>query len=91
MRADSGYEIVHARFQRPVPLNRGFAVIKEHLAANGRPIHALCAMELRSPKPFTFEGFGEFNGGYVQVLKDWTIIADGVNPIARTNIPGPGA
>ena len=86
VRADAGYEIVHVRLHRPAPLNKGFALVKEHLASNGRPVHALCAMELRSPRPFTFPGFTEFNQGYVQVLKDWTIVVDGVNPIARTNI-----
>jgi hypothetical protein len=43
-------------------------------------------MELRSPRPFTFQGFNDFNAGYVQVLTEWSIIVDGVNPIARTNI-----
>jgi hypothetical protein len=43
-------------------------------------------MELRSPRPFTFQGFTDFNAGYIQVLKEWAIIADGVNPIARTNV-----
>jgi hypothetical protein len=84
--ADAGYEIVHVRMQRPVPLTAGFNTVKEHLAANGRPVHALCGMELRSPKPFTFPGFTEFNAGYIQTLKDWSIIVNGVNPIARTNI-----
>lgn len=86
VRADSGYEIVHVTLQRPVPLKTGFTVVKEHLAANGRPVHALCGMELRSPRPFTFAGFNEFNQGYVEVLKEWTIVVDGVNPIARTNV-----
>src|SRR4029078_3510540 len=36
--------------------------------------------------PFTFSGFSEFNGSYVKVLQDWGIIADGVNPVARTNV-----
>lgn len=85
-RADTGYEIVHVRLQRPVPLNAGFTLVKQHLAANGRPPHALCGMELRSPRPFTFQGFSDFNAGYVQVLRDWTIIVDDVNPIARTNV-----
>ncbi|MGH9626761.1 MAG: 2-amino-5-chloromuconate deaminase CnbZ, partial [Bryobacteraceae bacterium] len=90
--ADTGYEIVHARFLHPVPLSQGFRTVQEHLAGAGRPVHALCGMELRSPKPFTFQGFAEFNAGYIEVLKDWGIISDGVNPIARTNIaPETGA
>lgn len=85
-RADAGYEIVHVRLNQPVALKDGFTLTQQHLAANGRPVHALCAMELRSPRPFTFQGFSDFNAGYIQILKDWTIIVDDVNPIARTNI-----
>lgn len=84
--ADGGYEIVHARFLHPVPLAKGFDAVKQHLAAASRPVQALCGMELRSPKPFTFQGFADFNGTYIQVLREWGIIADGINPIARTNI-----
>jgi hypothetical protein len=43
-------------------------------------------MELRSPKPFSFQGFSEFNGGYVKVLQSWQIFQDGMNPVARTNV-----
>ena len=84
--ASDGFEIVHARFRRPVPLARGFERVKEHLAAVKRPLHALCAMELRSPKPFTFQGFNDFNAGYIGVLKSWDVFLDGVNPVARTNV-----
>ena len=77
---------MHVRFLRRFPSNQGFNAAKEHISGAGRPIHALCGMELRSPKPFTFQGFIDFNAGYIQVLKDWGVIAGGVNPIARTNI-----
>ena len=58
-RADAGYEVVHVRLQRPIALNAGFTLVKQHLAANGRPVNALCGMELRSPRPFTFQGFSD--------------------------------
>ena len=47
-----------------------------------------CAgMELRSPRnPFSFSSFNEFNARYIDVLKKWNILLDGLNPIARTNI-----
>lgn len=85
-RADAGYEIVHVRLQKPTALDAGFKIVQEHIAANGRPITALCGMELRSPRPFTFQGFSDFNAGYIQVLKNWSIIVNDVNPIARTNV-----
>ena len=81
-----GYEIVHVRFRQPEPLARGFDRILAHLTKIERPVAALCAMELRSPKPFSFQGFIEFNGNYVEVLNSWGLILDGVNPVARTNI-----
>jgi hypothetical protein len=43
-------------------------------------------MELRSPEPFNFAGFNEFNAGYVDVLKKWDLLVDGMNPVARTNV-----
>ena len=46
----------------------------------------MCGMELRSPKPFSFTGFNQFNAGYIDVLKKWDILVDGINPVARTNI-----
>lgn len=87
--AADGFEIVHARFRRPVRLMpEGFDRVKAHLAAVKRPLQALCAMELRSPKPFTFQGFSDFNAGYIGVLKGWDLFLDGgkVNPVARTNV-----
>ncbi|MBY0375760.1 MAG: hypothetical protein K2Q23_17320 [Bryobacteraceae bacterium] len=84
--ADAGYEIVHVRFRQPVKLNDGFERLRAHLAEGKRPVTALCGMELRSPAPFTFAGFNDFNAGYIGVLKAWGVFVDGVNPIARTNI-----
>jgi hypothetical protein len=92
VRADAGYEIIHVRLQQPMALAPAFPMVKEYLAANNRTVHALCGMELRSPQPFTFQGFLDFNSTYIQVLKDWSIVVDGVNPVARTNIaPAIGA
>src|SRR5688500_69313 len=84
--AQPGHEIVHATLQTPIPYRDGFALIERHLGALGRPRVALCAIELRSPRPFSFGGFDEFNRGYRAILDDWKIPVDGVNPIARTNV-----
>jgi hypothetical protein len=84
--AHRGYEIVHARLQQPAPLAKGFEAIKQHLSTLKRPMQALCGMELRSPQPFTFQGFNDFNAGYINVLKDWGIFIDNANPVARTNV-----
>lgn len=84
--ANSGFEIVHVRFRRYLALQAGFDAIKAHLQRIGRPLAAICGMELRSPKPFTFPGFSQFNAGYIDVLKQWDILFDGMNPVARTNV-----
>jgi hypothetical protein len=84
--AAAGFEIEHARLHPAMPLRAGFERIRSHLAEIGRPVQALCAMELRSPKPFTFEGFARFNAGYIELLRSWEIFRDGMNPVARTNV-----
>lgn len=84
--ADPGFEIVHVRFLQPVPLKDGFEKVKAFLTKQKRPLQSLCGMELRSPKPFSFQGFSEFNATYIKVLQDWGVFLDGVNPVARTNV-----
>lgn len=84
--AEPGYRIERARLRRPLPLAQGFAVAEAHLKAVGRPLTAFCACELRSPKPFTEEGFTAFNRHYTETLARWGVYRDGVNPVARTNV-----
>jgi hypothetical protein len=81
-----GYALERVRFARPVPLAEGFRRIAAHLQGLGRPKTALCACELRSPRPFSFDGFGEFNRGYVAVLEQWGLYRDGRNAVARSNV-----
>lgn len=84
--AHAGFEIVHVRLSRTVPLHAGFDAVEAHLRKVGRPLHAVCGMELRSPKPFSFTGFVDFNSTYIDLLKGWDLLVDGINPVARTNI-----
>jgi hypothetical protein len=87
--AEPGFEIVHVRFTRYLPLQAGFDAIEAEFQKAGRPLQALCGLQLRSPKPFTFSGFNEFNASYVDVLRRWQILLGDVNPVARTNVaPG---
>lgn len=80
------HEIIHLTFRQPLPWRQGFEAVSAHLAQVGRPRAALCAMELRSPAPFSMEGFIAFNHHYCQVLEEWGLLVDGLNPIARTNV-----
>ena len=87
--AEPGYEIERARFAKPLPLADAFAAVEAHLKALGRPTTAFAACELRSPEPFTDQGFYDFNKAYVITLERWGIYKGGdnpVNPVARTNV-----
>jgi len=81
-----GHEIRRVRFARALPLAEGFARAAAVIRDAGRPLTAFCACELRSPAPFTEGGFRSFNEDYVVTLKEWGLLADGVNPVARSNV-----
>jgi hypothetical protein len=81
-----GFAIRRVRLARPLPVAAGFDAIAAVLQAAGRPLQALCAAELRSPQPFTMDGFKGFNRGYVAVLERWGLVRDGLNPVARSNV-----
>lgn len=84
--ARPGFEIVHCVFERPLPYRDGLERIAGTLALAGRPRAALCGIELRSPAPFSFEGFAELNREYAAILQSWGLFVNGVNPVARTNV-----
>jgi len=88
--AEPGYEIERARFGKPLRLADAYAAVEAHLQALGRPSTAFAACELRSPAPFTEQGFIDFNRVYVKTLARWGIYReDGaafLNPVARTNV-----
>ena len=56
------------------------------LDEQGRLKTALCAISLRSSRPYSFQGFANFNAEYTSVLERWGVFVDGTNPIARTNV-----
>ena len=87
--AEPGYEIERARFAKPLPLRDAFGAVEAYLKSIGRPVTAFAACELRSPEPFTEQGFYDFNKVYVTTLERWGIYKGGdqfVNPVARTNV-----
>jgi hypothetical protein len=84
--ASTGYEIVHVRYLKPINYRPAFDRIANYLESVRRPRTSLCAIELRSPSPFTFAGFSELNADYAAILKGWGLFVDGVNPVARTNV-----
>lgn len=84
--AQPGFEMERARLASPLPLAEGFRRVEEHFRAIGRPTTSFAACELRSPAPFTEQGFIDFNRQYVQTLERWGVYKDEVNPVARTNV-----
>jgi hypothetical protein len=80
------FEIVHARLFPALSLDAGLRAARAHVERMGRPVEALCGLELRSPRPFTFPGFAAFNASYIDTLEGWDIFVDHMNPVARTNV-----
>jgi len=90
--AADGYAIEHVTLRHPVPFTQGLSLIDGEMRRRGRPRQALCNVQLRSPAPFSFGGFSEFNAEYRRFLVEWDLLLDGVNPVARTNVaPQAGA
>lgn len=85
--ADAGYAIVHVTLLNPIPVTEGFDFIASHLNGQNRPVHAVCSIELRSPRPLSFAEFGEFNNGtYLPALKKHDLLIDGAGPMTRSNL-----
>ena len=84
--AEPGFTLERVRFAVPVPLEAGFARMAAHLEARGRPLPAFAACELRSPAPFSDQGFRDFNRVYVGTLERWGIFHAEENPVARSNV-----
>ena len=84
--AEPGFRIERVMFRKPLPLAQGFRRAESIIKERGRPLTAFCACELRSPLPFSDEGFREFNELYVQTLAQWGIYNDRINPVARSNV-----
>lgn len=81
-----GFRIDRVRFERVVPMKRGFELIADYLGSIGRPLTAFCACEMRSPEPFTEESFVSFNRDYSQTLIEWGVMKGEDNPVARSNV-----
>jgi hypothetical protein len=84
--AQPGFEIVHAVLKPWLAHDQGYAFIERHLARAGRPMRALCGMELRLPRQLSMDEFRAFNQPYVQRLIEWGLLMEGRNPVSRTNV-----
>jgi len=84
--AGPGHTLTRVRLTRSVSHELAFELITAHLAGLGLPSGALCAIELRSPEPFSEQGFAEYNERYRHALRQLGIDLDQGNPVARSNL-----
>lgn len=84
--ATPGHTIERAVLPAPVDLPGGYDRVEAHLRSLGRPMSALCGLELRMPASLPLEGFTAFNDGYLDRLDGWGLLVDGVPSLARTNV-----
>jgi hypothetical protein len=81
-----GHALTRVRFRAPLPLAEGLAQAAAFIKAQGRPLTALAACELRSPAQMSLADFAAFNKHYVEVLKANGFPAEAPFPMARSNV-----
>lgn len=84
--ASPGFGLSHVVFRRPLPLADGFDAMRAYLAVTGRPMAAVCGIEVRIDMPLTWDGFGDFNKGYIALLQQHGLHMGGKAPAVRTNV-----
>lgn len=81
-----GFEVVRVLLRPWLPVERAYAFIEGHLKRIGRPVQALCGMELRVPAPLTFEQWSSFNVPYLEQLRKWGLMFGDYSGVCRSNI-----
>jgi len=84
--AEPGFAIVRVRAPLQTPLAAGYRLVERTLSDASRPLAALCAMELRIPRPLSRSNFDAFNRPYVDQMRAWNVLVDGHVPAGRTNV-----
>ena len=83
----AGHRLTDWEFAEPQPLRTAFDRVDRELTARGLTWEALAGVELRSPAPFSPQGFADFNAIYTDLLGEYYPLSDGVlPPYARTNV-----
>jgi hypothetical protein len=81
-----GMAIERAVLPAPRTLPQGYEVLRRHLDRVGRPLRALCGIELRLPSALPVQAFRDFNERYLAQLDAWGLVHDDTSPLARTNV-----
>jgi len=84
--AADGFEIVRTTFRQPRPFAAGMTDVERLLKGSGRPLHALCGLELRSQRPLSPEQFVGFNQAYTAHLEKAGLLVGTDVPVTRTNV-----
>lgn len=84
--ASPGMVIEHAVLREPLPLPTALDRIRRYLGEAGRPLEALCGLELRLPAVLPMAEFRDFNEHYLAHLDRYALLRDGASPLARTNV-----
>lgn len=83
----AGHRLAEWELAEPLPLRAGFNRVGAELRARGLGWEALAGVDLRSPAPFSPQGFSDFNASYSALLGEYYPLADGtLPPYARTNV-----
>ena len=81
-----GYVLTRVRFRTPPSLAEGLARASTFIKAQGRPLAALAACELRSPAQMSVGDFAAFNRHYVDLLRANGFPSEVPFPMARSNV-----
>jgi hypothetical protein len=81
-----GFEVVRVQLQPWLPLDRAYAFIEGYLSRIGRPVQALCGVEMRVPAPLTFADWSSFNVPYLEQLRQWGLMHGDCSGVCRSNI-----
>jgi hypothetical protein len=89
--AASGFEINRAIFRQPPVFPGGLATVERHLRAAGRPLQALCGVELRNGRQANMQEFMTFNERYIESLRKAGMLVTDQMPLTRSNLVVTGA
>jgi len=89
--AASGFEINRAIFRQPPLFPEGLSAVERHLRAAGRPLQALCGLELRNGRQANMQEFMTFNERYIDTLRKAGMLVTDQMPVARSNLVVTGA
>jgi hypothetical protein len=89
--AASGFEISRAIFRQAPIFPEGLSAVERHLRAAGRPLQALCGLELRNGHQANMQEFMAFNDRYIETLRKRSMLVTDQMPVTRSNLVVTGA